>query len=277
MTGHATVRRFGGTFRALVAIAEITWKEWAAYRSHMAVSLLTGPLRFLVMAWIWRGTAQSGSAGGMTTEDLVAYSGLAILVSYAVFDFADWNLQMLVRTGRYVNHLLQPLPHPLFALGQKLGHRALALLIEALPVWALVSVALGRPLVPASPGWFAVSVVQGFVLMFLANYTVGLLGFWMARAEGLRRCLMLLRDTLAGAWVPLSFFPAAMVPFLFLLPYPWILYVPLRIGLGNVEIAGRILSAPAAVGLQTLAMFAWIGLLAGARSFATRRFLAVGG
>lgn len=277
MTDPAPARRFGGKVRALLAIAEVTWKEWAAYRSHMAVSLLTGPLRFLVMAWIWRGTAQSGSAGGMTTESLVAYSGLAILVSYAVFDFADWNLQMLVRTGRYVNHLLQPLPHPLFALGQKLGHRALALLIEALPVWALVSVALGRPLVPSSPFWFALSVVQGFVLMFLANYTVGLLGFWMARAEGLRRCLMLLRDTLAGAWLPLSFFPAAMVPFLFLLPYPWILYVPLRIGLGEVEIAGRILSAPAAVGLQSLAMVAWIAILAGARSFATRRFLAVGG
>lgn len=277
MRSSAPALRLGASLRALLAIGEVTWKEWAAYRSHMAVSLLTGPLRFLVMAWIWRGTARSGTAGGMTTEALVAYSGLAILVSYAVFDFADWNLQMLVRTGRYVNHLLQPLPHPLFAFGQKLGHRALALLIEALPVWALVSVALGKPLVPASPFWFAIAVAQGFVLMFLANYTVGLLGFWMARAEGLRRCLMLLRDTLAGAWLPLSFLPAAIQPVLFLLPYPWILYVPLRIGLGDVEIAGRILSAPTAVGLQTLAMVSWIVLLAGARTIATRRFLAVGG
>jgi len=265
------------TLASLLAVAEITWKEWAAFRSHMAVSLLTGPLRFLVMTWIWHGTARPGTAGGLSTEALVTYSGLAILVSYAVFDFADWNLQMLVRTGKYANHLLQPLPHPLFAFGQKLGHRALALLVEAIPVWVLVSLALGRPLVPAHPFWFALAVAQGFALMFVANYAVGLAGFWMTRAEGLRRCILLLRDTLAGAWLPLSFFPAAMLPFLFLLPYPWILYVPLRIGLGNVELAGHVLSAPVAVGCQTLALLAWTGLLALGRMAATRRFLAVGG
>jgi ABC-2 type transport system permease protein len=270
--------RLGARFHALAAIAQVTWKEWAAFRSHMAVSLLTGPLRFIVMSWIWTTTASSGhSTNGLARADLIAYSAFALLAGYAVFDFADWNLQMLVRTGRYTNHLLQPLPHPLFAFGQKLGHRALAVLIEAIPVWGLVSWWLGHPLVPRHLLWFGLSLALGFTLMFLVNYASGLVGFWLARAEGVRRCLGLARDTLAGAWLPVSFFPAVFLPFLFLLPYPWILYVPVRIALGRVEILGHALTAPQAVGAQLAVTLTWTAILACLQRQANRRFLAAGG
>src|SRR3954449_6259122 len=93
--------RLGAWALALGAIAQVTWKEWAAFRSHMAVSLLTGPLRFVVMSWIWTTTTRSaGAANGLARDDLIAYSAFALLAGYVVFDFADWNLQMLVRTGR---------------------------------------------------------------------------------------------------------------------------------------------------------------------------------
>ncbi|MEP7049138.1 MAG: ABC-2 family transporter protein [Pseudomonadota bacterium] len=263
---------------ALAAIAQVTWKEWAAFRSHMAVSLLTGPLRFVVMSWIWTATTRSSNATqGLARADLIAYSAFALLAGYAVFDFADWNLQMLVRTGRYTNHLLQPLPHPLFAFGQKLGHRALAILLEAVPVWGLVSWWLGHLLVPQHVAWFALSLALGFVLMFLVNYASGLVGFWLVRAEGVRRCTALARDTLAGAWLPLSFFPASFLPLLFLLPYPWILYVPVRIALGSVEILGNVLTAPQAVAAQFAVTLTWTVILTGSQRLANRRFLAAGG
>jgi len=262
---------------AAFAIAVVTWKEWAAYRSHMAVSLVTGPLRFLVMTWIWRSTTSAATGGQGATESLVLYSGLAVLVGYAVMDFSDWNLQMLVRTGRYATQLLYPLPHPWFSFSQKLGHRFLSLLIEILPVWCLVSLFLGKPLVPCNLGWFLLSVAQGFVLMFFINYAVGLTGFWLVRAEGVRRCLLVVRDTMSGAWIPLSFFPGAFQSILFLSPYPWAMYVPLRIAMGNLEIHGQILSAPLAVALQSVALLAWGSLALAATKFANRRFLAAGG
>jgi len=270
--------RPGARLEALSAIAQVTWKEWAAFRSHMVVSLLTGPLRFAVMTCIWVTTTRSaGAASGLSRADLIAYSAFALLAGYVVFDFADWNLQMLVRTGRYTNHLLQPLPHPLFAFGQKLGHRALAILLEAIPVWALLSWWLGHPLVPRHAFWFGLSLALGFVLMFLVNYATGLVGFWLVRAEGIRRCLGLLRDTLAGAWLPVTFLPAALLPVLFLLPYPWILFVPVRIALGGVQILGHAVSAPQAVGMQLIVTLVWLAILTGLQRLASRRVLAAGG
>lgn len=260
------------------AIAQVTLKEWAAFRSHMLVSLITGPLRFLVMAWMWKST-MTGDAevAGMGQDELVAYSGLAVVVAFAIFDFADWNLHMLVRTGRYATYLLLPIPHIAFAFSQKLGHRFLAMLLEALPVWLLVSWWLRKPLLPVHPFWFAASVGLGFFLMFLINYATGLIGFWMARTEGLRRCLALLRDTLGGAYIPLAFFPLAWQPFLFCLPFAWAMYVPLRIGLGSVQLAGYTLSPPAALACQAGFTVLWGLLIWGLHRLALRRYLAAGG
>jgi ABC-2 type transport system permease protein len=263
---------------AFVAIASVTWKEWAAFRSHMLVSLFSGPLRFLLMAWIWKATtSSSGGAVGLSTDGLVVYSGLAIVVGFAVFDFADWNLQMLVRTGAYANHLLHPLHHAWYAFSQKLGHRALAMLLEALPVWILVSLFLGRPLVPRNPGWFAVSVLLGFLLMFVVNYASGLAGFWLVRAEGLRRCILLLRDTLSGSVVPLAFFPLSAQPWLYCTPYPWILSIPLGLGTGHVEVAGRIWAPHAGVALQAGVLALSVLVLAALDRVSRAKFLAAGG
>jgi ABC-2 type transport system permease protein len=172
---------------------------------------------------------------------------------------------------------LLPIPHPLFAFSQKLGHRSLAFLLEALPVWALISWWLGRPLWPRNPAWFLLSVTQGFVLLFLINYATGLIGFWMTRTEGMRRCLELLRGILGGSYLPLAFFPIAWQPALFLLPYAWAVYVPLRIGLGTVDIAGHAVAPSMAVAGQTAMTAAtWLAVL-GLRRLAQRRYMAAGG
>jgi ABC-2 type transport system permease protein len=263
---------------AVLAIASVTWKEWAAFRSHMMVSLFTGPLRFLLMTWIWTATSSgTNGAAGLSTNELVVYSGLAIVVGFLVFDFADWNLQMLVRTGAYVNHLLHPMHHAWYAFSQKLGHRALALVLEALPVWVLVSLFLGQPLVPRNPGWFAASVSLGFLLMFVVNYASGLAGFWLVRAEGLRRCILLLRDTFGGALLPLSFFPSSVQPLLYGTPYPWILSIPLGIGTGHLAIAGRIYSPHQLVAMQAGVLVVSALLMFLLDRVARAKFLAAGG
>jgi hypothetical protein len=64
---------------------------------------------------------------------------------------------------------------------------------------------------------------------------------------------------------------------LFLLPYPWILYVPLCIALGRVELFGREWSAVEAVCAQSVLLAAWGIVFGGLVRVANRRFQAVGG
>jgi ABC-2 type transport system permease protein len=116
------------------AVALVTYKEWAAYRTHSMVSVFVGPVYFVVQYFIW--TAVYGGTGtlhGLELTQMVRYFGAATLIGYLTMDFADWNLSMLVRTGRYLTFALRPLHHRFFALSQKVGHRALGFVFEFVP------------------------------------------------------------------------------------------------------------------------------------------------
>jgi ABC-2 type transport system permease protein len=252
-------------FKTLKAVASVTYKEWAAYRSHMLLSLVVGPAFFLAQLMIWNAVyAGKTSIGGFTLQEMIYYYGAASVIYYLIMDFADWNLQMLIHTGRFLTFALRPVSHRFFALAQKVGHRILGLLFEFIPVWLIFAVVFRIPLVPKEPLWAILSISLGFLMMFLVNYSVGTLAFWLTRTDGIRMLMRFFRDVLAGTFIPLSFFPVAVQKIMFFLPFQFITYVPVRVFTGSYELAGVSLGIPQIVGVQAVAvlvMWAVSGLL----------------
>ena len=48
----------------LWAVAVVTYKEWSAYRTHSMVSILVGPIYFIVQYFIW-----TAAYGGKTADE----------------------------------------------------------------------------------------------------------------------------------------------------------------------------------------------------------------
>lgn len=261
----------------LRAVAAVTYKEWAAYRSHMLLSLFVGPAFFLAQAFIWRSLyAGHEVLGGFTREEMLRYYATAAIIYYLIMDFADWNLQMLVRTGRFLTFALRPVSHRYFALSQKVGHRALGFLFEFLPVYLIFALGFRVRLWPARPVWALLSIALSFLMMFLVNYSVGVLSFWLTRTDGIRALLRLTRDLLAGTLVPLTLFPSAVQKVMLFLPFQFISYAPVRVFLGRYELGGVELSLPAVVGCQALAVLAMWGLSGLLFQLGIRRYTGVG-
>jgi ABC-2 type transport system permease protein len=241
--------------RAMRAVAAATYKEWAAYRSHMLLSLVVGPLGFLAQFFIWTSLfAGRNELGGFSLAGMLRYYGAAAAIYYLTMDFADWNLQMLVRSGKFLAYCLRPMEHRFFALSQKVGHRVLGAVFEFLPVWLIFALVFGIVLVPAEPAWAVASILLAFLMMFLINYTVGALSFWLVRTDGIRSLFRFARDLLAGAFIPLTFFPEAAQKLLFFLPFQFATYLPIRVFLGSYSLGGIALSVPEAVAAQALAV-----------------------
>lgn len=267
-------RRWLDTLRA---VAFVTYKEWAAYRSHMLLSLLVGPAFFLAQSFVWTAVfAGRETVGGFGLRDMLAYYGASTLIYYLTMDFADWNLQMHIRMGSFVTFMLRPLSHRWFAFAQKVGHRLLGFVFEFIPVWTIIALGFGIVLVPADWCWGLLSVALAFAMMFLVNYTVGMLAFWLVRTDGIRALFALLRDLMAGTFIPLSFFPQAVQSVLFFLPFQFTGYLPVRVFLGHYELAGISLSLPQAVGAQALAVAAMWALSGLVWRLGSRRFTGVG-
>ena len=129
-----TLIKLGRTIEVLKATAAATYKEWAAYRSHIAVSIFVGPVFFLTQVFIWGAVYSSRSTlNGLTLEQMLTYYGISAVINYLTYDSADWNLQMLIRPGKFLTFMLRPVSHCYFAFSQKIGHRILAFWFELFP------------------------------------------------------------------------------------------------------------------------------------------------
>ena len=253
--------------RVLRAVAFVTYKEWSAYRTHSMVSIFVGPVYFIVQYFIWSavygGLGNAAQAGadaatlhGLALTQMLTYFGANALIGYLTMDFADWNLQMLVRTGKYLTFALRPIHHRFFAFSQKAGHRVLGFFFEFLPCLVIFTFLFRISLIPVYPVWTILSVFLSFLMTFYVNYSIGLSAFWLVRAEGVRAVFMLLQSVFSGALIPLVFFPKVIQKILFFLPFQYMLYVPSMVWTGQYRQAGVSLSIPEIVGIQALAVAA---------------------
>lgn len=261
----------------LRAVASATFKEWAAYRTHSLVSVFVGPVYFLVQISIWRAVYSAGyGLGGFALEEMIHYYAVSILIGYLTMDFADWNLQMLIRTGKYVTYALRPLHHRYFALCQKIGHRLLGFLFEFIPVMLIITLLFRIDMRPASWPWMIPSLGLAYLMNFYLNYCIGLTGFWLVRTQGLRSMIRLLTDVCSGALVPLTLLPGALQKAAFFLPFQFTSYVPCMVFIGRYELGGFMIGVPGLVALQAVYVAAFWALSELLYRLGMRRFTAVG-
>lgn len=261
----------------LRAVALSTYKEWAAYRSHMALTALITPLGLIIQYFIWSAVYANGASfGGFGLEEMLCYYVTSAIIGLIVFDFAEWNLQMLIHTGRLTAFMLRPMVHMRFALYQKIGHRMLSFWLEVIPV-ALISALLLR-VFPSTSNLFygAVSIALGFLMTFYVNYSIGILAFWVTRNGSLRASLGLVSSVAAGVYFPLTLLPLWLQRVMFCLPFQFMSYVPVSVFMGSYRLGGLELSLPWILIVQagaTGAMYIVSKLL---WRFGSRRYMGVG-
>ncbi|MDR2045361.1 MAG: ABC-2 family transporter protein [Clostridium sp.] len=241
--------------RILKAAAFVTYKEWSAYSVHSLVSVLVGLVSFTVQYFVLTAIYSGRSEiAGLGLEQAIRYFGAAALIRCLATDFADRNLQMLVRTGGFLAFQLRPVHHRFFALSQKVGHRSLGFLLEFLPCLAVFALLFHVDLRPDHYGWTALSVAAAFLMNFYVNYSLGLSAFFPVGSDRLRSAYGFLAGIFAGGLLPLAFFPETVRKLLMFLPFQYTLYVPAMVWTGAP--LGLSLNVPTLVGIQCAAVLA---------------------
>lgn len=264
-------------FEECRAVAFVTYKEWSAYRTHSLVSVFVGPVYFIVQYFIWTAVyGSSGSLGGMELAEMLRYFAATALIGYLTMDFADWNLQMLVRTGKFLTFTLRPLHHRFFALSQKIGHRVLGFFFEFLPCFLIFQFVFKIDMVPEHVLWTILSVALAFLMNFYVNYSIGMTAFWLVQARGARVMYQLLAEIFSGTLIPLSLFPGAIQWVMMFLPFQYTGYIPAMVWTGSDSIGTMGLSIPQAVICQAVAVVMAALLSEALYRASVKRFTAVG-
>ncbi|MCL2443415.1 MAG: ABC-2 family transporter protein [Treponema sp.] len=259
------------------SVAFVTFKEWGAYRTHSMVSIFVGPVYFIVQYFIW--TAVYGGAdtlNGIELSQMIRYFGATALIGYLTMDFADWNLDMLIRTGRFLTYALRPLDHRLFAFSQKVGHRLLGFIVEFIPCVLIFTLLFKIDMRPAYIGWTILSITLAYLMNFLIHYCIGMASFWIVQTGGLRAVYFLVGSIFSGMLIPLVFFPVPLQIIQFFLPFQYTSYIPAMVFLGQYSLGDVHLSIPVIVGIQFIAVLVVFFISELIYKAAMKQFTAVG-
>ncbi len=249
------INKLRHNWQVLKSVAFVTYKEWSAYRTHSLVSVFVGPVYFIVQYFIWNAVyGGSGTIGGIELERMIRYFGASALIGYLTMDFADWNLQMLVRTGKFITFTMRPLNHRFFALSQKFGHRILGFIFEFLPCLLIFVLIFIIEMTPLHFGWTVLSVALAFFMNFYVNYCLGLTAFFFTKADGIRTVYGLIAQIFSGSLIPVALFPVWLQKIMLFLPFQYTVYVPAMVWTGSYNIGTLNVDIPVIVGIQAVAV-----------------------
>jgi ABC-2 type transport system permease protein len=82
--------------------------------------------------------------------------------------------------------------------------------------------------------FFLSALFLASLLQFFIFQSFSLLSFWIENTYGLRFTMRVIMEVLAGAIIPLSFFPEILQEIFLLLPFRFLIYLPMNIYLGKI-------------------------------------------
>jgi ABC-2 type transport system permease protein len=207
------------------------------------MEVLGGILSSLIVIFLWMAiyrSAGKGIIGGYSLGEMVTYLlGGGLINSFILTTAENPETSQSIQDGTLSNLLIQPInPYGIWFF-RDLGSKTFVFVIGLLG-YLVVFIFFGKYLVfSPNPGhllFFPVSLALASLLQFFLFQSLSLLSFWVENTYGIRFTMRVIMEVIGGAIIPISFFPQILQKIFILLPFPFLIYLPMRIYLGKIPL-----------------------------------------
>jgi ABC-2 type transport system permease protein len=202
-----------------------------AYPVGFFLTFIGNLVHIAILYFLWKAVYGSAdSLHGMTFQQTFIFLTLAGSTILLFKTNADWIISSRILSGIIIIDLTKPLDFQAKLLAEQLGtvlFNGLTITIPSMLVVFLFvpgSIPLGINI-----PFFLVSLVGACVLSFMLDFMIGLTAFYTESLWGIIAVKEVLTSFLAGALIPLAFFPESIQQILRLLPFQAIYNIPLQI------------------------------------------------
>ena len=232
------------------------------YRFEVFATLLARYIQIVATVFLWQCVyAAKPSIKGMTKEQMITWTILAAGLSVIFTTQVQNNIRKGVVKGDIAVELIRPCNLMGMYFAQDAGSMVVNILMRFIPTVLLGGITFGIML-PVSGANFIlcmISIVAGYVIMWLLFAITGAFAFWAMELGNLTWAVSTLISILSGNLVPLYFFPEPMQRVLAWLPFQYTYQTPLALYVGKITWAEGI--------EQIFIQLLWIVLLFGVLSF----------
>lgn len=218
--------------------------ERLVYRGDFFFSTFVRFLPIITQIYLWHkvysvGTSQQISKlNGYSYEDMVAYYLLAMVArAFSSMPGLASGIARDIRDGSIKKYIIQPIDVLGYLFWHRVAHKVVYYIIATIP-FAVVFY-LCRSYFPAMPRgevWlaFVLSLMMGFLIGFLLEAMIGMIGFWFLEVGSLLFIYMMFNYFLSGHMIPLDWLPEPIFRAIEYLPFKYLAYFPAAVFLEKV-------------------------------------------
>ena len=238
------------------------------YRINFFMEILSVILSSLIVVFVWLAIYKSSGReviGGYSIQEMVTYLlGGGLINSFILTTAENPETSQSIQDGTLSTMLIKPLnPYGIW-FARDLGSKAFLFLLGLVGYLGVFFFFRNYLVIFTSFGYFILflcSMLLAALLQFLLFECLSLLSFWVENTYGIRFTMRVIMEVVGGAIIPLSLFPQILQKIFLLLPFPFLIYLPMRIYLGKIpmgQLPGEFLKEAAwIVGLALLNMIVW--------------------
>ena len=203
------------------------------YRAELFIWLLSNSLPFILMG-AWLKASENGSFG-LTSLEFIRYFLAVFIVRQFNIVWVIWDFEKELISGQLSHRLLQPIDpfwhHLLHHIAERWARIPMLVVLVVL-FFLLYPQSFWIP--SFSTGLLTILIVAiAFLLRFLIQYTFAMLAFWTERASAIEQIWFLFYTFLSGIIAPLEVFPPLVRDIAMWTPFPYMVYFPSAILVGN--------------------------------------------
>ncbi len=223
-------------------ILRISFEERLVYRGEFALGTLMRFLPIVTQIFLWAavfGAVAAKNVAGYSYNEMIAYYLLTMITrAFSSMPGLAAGIARDIREGSIKKYLIQPIDMLGFLMLYRLAHKLVYYVVAAIPFALVFYLCRGY-----FPGWpdpwtmaaFFASLGMSFVLGFLLEATLGMIGFWFLEVSSLLFVYMLLSFFCSGHMFPIDMLPGVWGRIVRAVPLEYLAYFPAAVFLGKIH------------------------------------------
>jgi ABC-2 type transport system permease protein len=260
-------------------VIKIGFENTLVYRVNFFFRAGFGLIPLLATIYLWQTIyrGQNSPVGGYSLAGMISYYLLVTIVdTLTAVNEDDWQIAADIKDGNISQFLLKPIDFLTYRLCLFFSGKIIFTVVSLIPVGIFVF-CLRRYMVAPAGGWalvcFLLSTLMAGLLQFFMSYTMALLAFWLLEVSTVIFIAFAFEYLAGGHVFPLNILPPALEQALNCTPFPYLLFFPVSIYLGQAQ--GATLWRGLAMQAAWLALFYLLARVVWRRGI--RKYSAVGG
>ena len=233
-----------------------SFKARCVYRANIYLNIIAKLALLFVMVSIWESLYKTRSSmSGISLSDMISFVIINMLLSSITRSNIANKIAQKVEDGSICVELTKPVSFQLLMFSEDMGDNLFEILFSTLPIclFALFFYGFKPPANIYDFAFFLLGLFNGIILVFLINYSMGLITFWVKKTSFVEWFFEAFFKLFSGSVIPLWFYPDLLKEISSVLPFRFITFEPIAIYVGKMSVIDSV--------KVIIMQLSWIGIM----------------